>query len=86
MSSEAALDADNPTISITSQSDDGGITAIPKRSKRKGGGAGLSMTPVDRDDLENIRVPRPAGVPEWGTIQSKDDAPIKGQRKEDRWV
>ena len=44
------------------------------------------MAPVDRDELENVRVPRPPGVPEWGTVHGGELAPVKGQRKEDRWV
>ncbi len=74
---DSALDANTP------RSDMSGILALPNRSRRKGG---ISMAPVDRDDLENVRVPRPPGVPEWGTVKGGEDAPIKGQRKEDRWV
>ena len=72
-----ALDAD-PTLQ-------GGSTetiTTPTRSKRKP----FSMAPVDRDDLENIRVPRPRGVPEWGVMRGGEEAPVIGQRKEDRWV
>lgn len=45
----------------------------------------FSMTPVSQDELENIRVARPEGVPEWGAPAS-EDMPVKGRRKEDRWV
>ena len=78
MASESALDADVPST------DDGmtGVPARPDRSKRKG----FSMMPVDREDFENVRVPRPPGVPEWGVAPGGPEAPVKGQRKEDRWV
>ena len=52
-----------------------------KKKKRKP----LSMAPIPQDQLENVRVPRPPGVPEWGAPAS-EDAPVKGRRKEDRWV
>lgn len=45
------------------------------------------MAPTSQDDLENVRVPRPAGMPQWGpALVTEGDAPKKGQRKEDRWV
>lgn len=39
-----------------------------------------------QDDYEPVRVPRPAGMPEWGAMGSSGDAPVKGARPEDRWV
>lgn len=44
------------------------------------------MAPVAQDDYEPVRVPRPSGVPEWGAGQAGEEAPLKGRRKEDRWV
>lgn len=41
---------------------------------------------TSQDDYEPVRVPRPAGMPEWGAAPSAEDAPVKGARKEDRWV
>ncbi|TXT03885.1 hypothetical protein VHUM_04308 [Vanrija humicola] len=47
----------------------------------------FSLAPTSNDDYEPIRVPRPAGVSEWGGVRdASPDAPIKGHRKEDRWV
>lgn len=55
-------------------------TSPPRRPK-------FSMAPTPQAELENVRVPRPAGMPEWGpAVVSDQDAPIKGYRKEDRWV
>jgi cytochrome c oxidase assembly protein subunit 16 len=45
------------------------------------------MAPTAQDDYEPVRVPRPEGVAEWGAVaEASEDAPIKGHRKEDRWV
>ncbi|BEI80256.1 hypothetical protein CcaverHIS002_0107850 [Cutaneotrichosporon cavernicola] len=41
---------------------------------------------TSQDDYEPVRVPRPAGMPEWGAMPSGEDAPVKGARPEDRWV
>lgn len=47
----------------------------------------FSMAPTSNDDYEPIRVPRPAGVSEWGGVGgASPDAPVKGQRETDRWV
>nr|P0CM84.1 RecName: Full=Cytochrome c oxidase assembly protein COX16, mitochondrial; Flags: Precursor [Cryptococcus neoformans var. neoformans JEC21]P0CM85.1 RecName: Full=Cytochrome c oxidase assembly protein COX16, mitochondrial; Flags: Precursor [Cryptococcus neoformans var. neoformans B-3501A] len=46
----------------------------------------FSMASVSQDDYEPVRVPRPVGVPEWGGGRSGEEAPMKGYRKEDRWV
>ncbi|WVO15254.1 hypothetical protein L204_102910 [Cryptococcus depauperatus] len=54
---------------------------LPSSGKKK-----FSMTPTSTDDYEPIRVPRPAGVPQWGSARAGEEAPIKGSRKEDRWV
>jgi cytochrome c oxidase assembly protein subunit 16 len=54
--------------------------APPKKAK-------FSMAPKSQDELENVRVPRPASMPSWGPAVITDgDAPKKGARKEDRWV
>ncbi|KAK6909793.1 cytochrome c oxidase-assembly factor COX16 [Kwoniella mangroviensis CBS 8886] len=55
------------------------IPRKPKKSK-------FSMSPVSQDDYEPVRVPRPEGVPEWGGGRGGEEAPLKGQRKTDRWV
>jgi cytochrome c oxidase assembly protein subunit 16 len=70
---ESSLDAalSSPTPSSSSESK-------PKKKK-------FSLAAVDRENLENVRVPRPPGAPEWGA-PSAQDAPLKGHRKEDRWV
>ncbi|WOO78834.1 Cytochrome c oxidase assembly protein COX16, mitochondrial [Vanrija pseudolonga] len=58
------------------------VTSAPAPPKKK-----FSLAPTSNDDYEPIRVPRPAGVSEWGGVRgASPDAPIKGQRKEDRWV
>jgi cytochrome c oxidase assembly protein subunit 16 len=47
------------------------------------------MAAVGNDEYEPVRVPRPEGVPEWGVggaVGASEDAPLKGSRKEDRWV
>lgn len=44
------------------------------------------MASVSQDDYEPVRVPRPEGVPEWGEGKSGEEAPMKGYRREDRWV
>lgn len=55
--------------------------AAPKKRPK------LSFTPVNQQEYEPVRVPRPAGMPEWGAAPpAGEDAPLKGQRKEDRWV
>lgn len=41
---------------------------------------------TSQDELEPVRVPRPAGVPEWGVGGGGPEAPVKGARPEDRWV
>lgn len=41
---------------------------------------------TSQDELEPVRVPRPAGVPEWGVGGGGPEAPVKGARAEDRWV
>ncbi|KAK8864697.1 hypothetical protein IAR55_001949 [Kwoniella newhampshirensis] len=46
----------------------------------------FSMTPVSQEDYEPLRVPRPEGVPQWGGGKGGEEAPLKGQRKTDRWV
>jgi len=43
------------------------------------------MQALNNEEYEPVRVPRPEGVPEWGGIGG-EDAPVKGQRKTDRWV
>ena len=60
-------------------------TPRPLTLKRKSKG-GLSMSPVSQDAYEPVRVPRPEGLPEWGPAPAVEEAPVKGQRKEDRWV
>lgn len=44
------------------------------------------MASISQNDYEPVRVPRPEGVPEWGGGRSGEEAPMKGYRKEDRWV
>lgn len=45
------------------------------------------MAPTSNDDYEPVRVPRPAGVSEWGGVGgASPDAPVKGHRDTDRWV
>jgi cytochrome c oxidase assembly protein subunit 16 len=44
------------------------------------------MAAVGHDEYEPVRVPRPEGVPEWGAAGGGEEAPLKGSRKEDRWV
>ncbi|KIR56789.1 cytochrome c oxidase-assembly factor COX16 [Cryptococcus gattii Ru294] len=56
------------------------VPAPPKKKKR------FSMASVSQDDYEPVRVPRPEGVPEWGAGKSGEEAPMKGYRREDRWV
>lgn len=52
----------------------------PRKSK-------LSLAAIDQDAYEPVRVPRPAGMPEWGPgVREEEAAPLKGSRKEDRWV
>lgn len=47
----------------------------------------FSMAPTSNDDYEPVRVPRPAGVSEWGGVGgASPDAPVKGHRDTDRWV
>ncbi|EIW65939.1 hypothetical protein M231_02840 [Tremella mesenterica] len=41
---------------------------------------------ISQEEYEPIRVPRPAGVSEWGSVGGLEEAPLKGYRKEDRWV
>ncbi len=82
---DATLDASSASVEIGrvgGKEGLEGVPAIPSRSRRKA----FSMRPVDRDELENVRVPRPPGVPEWGYVPGVEEAPVKGQRKEDRWV
>lgn len=53
-----------------------------KKKKKK-----FSMAPTANDDYEPVRVPRPAGVSEWGGVGgAAPDAPVKGHRDTDRWV
>ncbi|OXG36486.1 cytochrome c oxidase-assembly factor COX16 [Cryptococcus neoformans Bt120] len=54
--------------------------APPKKKKK------FSMASISQNDYEPVRVPRPEGVPEWGGGRSGEEAPMKGYRKEDRWV
>lgn len=75
---EHGLDASLAALSSTQETAD---PDKPVKKKRKP----LSMAPIPQDQLENVRVPRPPGVPEWGA-PAAEDAPIKGRRKEDRWV
>jgi cytochrome c oxidase assembly protein subunit 16 len=56
-------------------------TPKPPTTKRK-----FSMQALNNDEYEPVRVPRPEGVPEWGGGVGGEDAPVKGQRKTDRWV
>jgi len=56
-------------------------TPKPPTTKRK-----FSMQALNNDEYEPVRVPRPEGVPEWGGGVGSEDAPVKGQRKTDRWV
>lgn len=44
------------------------------------------MAPLGNEEYEPVRVPRPEGVPEWGPGTVGEEAPMKGSRKEDRWV
>lgn len=94
MPSESRLDAgpsmssfsSSPSTSISSPSSSSSDTldpdAQPKKKKKK-----FSMAYVPQDDLENVRAPRPEGFPEWGLpADAGEDAPVKGRRKEDRWV
>jgi cytochrome c oxidase assembly protein subunit 16 len=48
----------------------------------------LSMKPISNEDYEPVRVPRPAGVPEWGgpAVNAGAEAEPIGRRKTDRWV
>ncbi|WVQ80130.1 hypothetical protein IAT38_002231 [Cryptococcus sp. DSM 104549] len=71
---DASLDA-----SLDSSRSSSNPTTPPKRPK-------FSMAAVSQDDYEPVRVPRPEGVPEWGGGRGGEEAPLKGQRKEDRWV
>jgi cytochrome c oxidase assembly protein subunit 16 len=58
-------------------------TGIPVKKKKKP----FSMAPIAMEDLDTeVRGPRPAGAPEWGYVPGATDAPLKGHRKEDRWV
>lgn len=60
------------------------ITGAPPAKPRK---SKLSFAAVDQDSYEPVRVPRPAGMPEWGPgVRPEEEAPKKGSRKEDRWV
>jgi len=61
--------------------DDRASTEKPAKPKKKK----FSMSFTPQDELENKRVERPEGVPQWGA-PAAEDAPVKGRRKEDRWV
>lgn len=50
----------------------------PKKKK-------FTMAFTPQDELENRRVERPEGVPQFGAPIS-EEAPVVGRRKEDRWV
>lgn len=79
--SDSRLDASTPSPSSSSQSNLE-MTGEPKKKKKK-----FSMAFISQDELENVRAPRPDGFPEWGMpADAGEDAPIKGRRKEDRWV
>ena len=53
----------------------------PVKAKKKK----FTMAFTPQDELENRRVERPEGVPQWGA-PAAEEAPVKGRRKEDRWV
>ena len=74
-SSDSKLSATPPPSSIPEG------TPKPPTTKRK-----FSMQALNNDEYEPVRVPRPEGVPEWGGGVGGGDAPVKGQRKTDRWV
>ena len=44
------------------------------------------MRAVGQDEYEPVRVPRPEGMPEWGPGRGREEVPVKGKRKQDRWV
>ena len=54
--------------------------AKPKKKKK------FSMAFIPQEELENVRVQRLPGMPEWGAPSTAQDMPVKGHRKEDRWV
>jgi cytochrome c oxidase assembly protein subunit 16 len=56
--------------------------ALAERKKKKKN----FFDTTSQDEYEPVRVPRPAGMPEWGAMPSSGDAPVKGSRPEDRWV
>jgi len=58
------------------------LEGVPKTPTRRK----FSMAAVGNDEYEPVRVPRPEGVPEWGAAGGGEEAPLKGSRKEDRWV
>jgi cytochrome c oxidase assembly protein subunit 16 len=81
---EPALNALHPTPSSSSSpspsSSQSGRTPRPPRKN--------IFEFVPQDELENVRVPRPEGVPEWGGggVGKEEMAPVVGRRKGDRLV
>ena len=83
---DASLSSPSPPISSSSSSSSSQTEqkrpeGTPKPPKRK-----FSMAAIDNASYEPVRVPRPEGVPQWGGGGGGEDAPLKGSRKEDRWV
>ncbi|WWD16990.1 hypothetical protein CI109_101426 [Kwoniella shandongensis] len=81
-SPDSALDASLSSAyqnESTTNPDQTNTNTKPRRPK-------FSMAPVSQDDYEPLRVPRPQGMPEWGGGKGGEEAPLKGQRKTDRWV
>lgn len=58
-----------------------GVPKPPTTSRRK-----FSMQALNNEEYEPVRVPRPEGVSEWGGGVGGEEAPVKGKRREDRWV
>jgi hypothetical protein len=75
-SSDSNLSASPPPSSSIPEG-----TPKPPTTKRK-----FSMQALNNDEYAPVRVPRPEGVPEWGGGVGGEHAPVKGQRKTDRWV
>ncbi|ODO08325.1 cytochrome c oxidase-assembly factor COX16 [Cryptococcus wingfieldii CBS 7118] len=72
--------------STHSASSEPSLSSLDARSTAKPSRKKFSMAAVSQDDYEPVRVPRPQGVAEWGAGNAVEEAPLKGYRKEDRWV